>query len=86
MPNIKMEVQKPIPSIKAGNIENNKMYYLIKDQMHEKKKQKTKTRKHKNGRSANISVTAININGLKPPTKSKRSSKQNKTNPIKCCL
>lgn len=42
--NIKMEVQ-PIPSIKAGNIENNKMYYLIKDKMHEKKKAKTKTRK-----------------------------------------
>lgn len=54
--------------------------------MHEKKKAKTKTRKHKNGRSSNIPVTAININGLKPPTKSKRLSKQNKTNLHKCCL
>lgn len=36
--------------------------------MHEKKKAKNKNRKHKNGRSSNIPVTAININGLKPPT------------------
>lgn len=39
--NIKMEVQ-PIPSIKTGNIENNKMYYLIKDRCMKRKKQRLK--------------------------------------------
>lgn len=39
--NIKMEIQ-PTAFIKAGNIENNKMYYLIKGRCMKRKKQRIK--------------------------------------------